>query len=267
MSRTGKAVPIVFSDVMDDFLKKKLKKLAEKYETYSFCEKDPSIFLYWYDKNQKIDVEIAAFIAAMLSFGNRKQFLPKIEEILKCADSTSGCISKWILNGCQNFPVGTKKFYRFYSFDDLHMLFNEIRILIGNNGDSPICFGNLIKQKYLKNTTQDLALIISEIFINSKIVPKGRNSAKKRIYMFLRWMVRQNSPVDLGIWDWYPAEKLIIPLDTHVIQESVKLGLLEATSKASIKTAIKLTNLLKEVFPEDPCRCDFALFGLGISES
>ena len=82
--------------------------------------------------------------------------------------------------------------------------------------------------------------------------------------MFLRWMVRQNSPVDLGIWNWYNPANLIIPLDVHVIQESIKLGLLPENSKGTLKTAIELTNILKQIWPDDPCKGDYALFGLGV---
>ena len=100
----------------------------------------------------------------------------------------------------------------------------------------------------------------------TKIVPKGKNSANKRIHMFLRWMCRQNSPVDIGLWPWYPAEKLLIPLDVHVMQEGVKLGLLSENAHADRKTALALTKQMEEVFPSDPARADFALFGLGVDE-
>ena len=82
--------------------------------------------------------------------------------------------------------------------------------------------------------------------------------------MFLRWMVRKNSPVDLGLWDWYSPQKLLIPLDTHVMQEAIKIGILDEKSTASRKTARILTNEMERIFPEDPVRADYALFGLGI---
>ena len=83
--------------------------------------------------------------------------------------------------------------------------------------------------------------------------------------MFLRWMVRQNSPVDLGIWTWVSPKELIIPLDVHVMQQAIKLNLLPENASASLKTAQTLTAKLSEVFPDDPVRADYALFGLGIS--
>lgn len=254
---------------MTEELREELISFANKYETPEFMENDPSKFLRWYSlvKGDSLsDIECAAFIAAMLSFGRREQFIPKIEYILKLADSNSGSIYRWLINGFPSFPFGKEKFYRFYSFDDLRDLFEEM-VVRRDKGDSPMCIFEIIKKKYDSNQDENLADYMTSFFKKSKIVPKGKNSAKKRVYMFLRWMVRQDSPVDLGIWNWYSPEKLIIPMDIHVIQESIKLGLLDKKSKPSIKSAIKLTTELKQVFPTDPCKGDFALFGLGIDNN
>ena len=77
-------------------------------------------------------------------------------------------------------------------------------------------------------------------------------------------MVRKNSPVDLGLWEWFDESELIIPLDTHVLQEAIKMGIISEKVSGSYKTAVKITEALKEVWPKDPCRGDFALFGLGV---
>ena len=138
---------------------------------------------------------------------------------------------------------------RFYSFDDMQVFFGELACILKECGT----LGEYFKNKDL-----------STIFPKSAIVPKGRSSANKRIHMFLRWMVRRGSPVDLGLWTWADPASLIIPLDTHVMQEAAKLGLISPKSTASRKTAELLTAALSEVFPGDPCRGDFALFGLGV---
>lgn len=233
-----------------------LVSLADKYEIPSFCDSDPSQFLRWYPLEQIADVECCSFIAAMLAFGNRKHFIPKIRQIMELADKTSGSITKWIMAGCPNFPHSVAKYYRFYSNNDMYCLFSELKEILKEAGT----FGEYMKQK----CTSDLAAEISLTFPKSDIVPKGKNSANKRIHMFLRWMVRQNSPVDLGIWNWYSPADLLIPLDVHVMQEGIRLGLLPQNAPASKKTAILLTQKMAEVFPGDPVRADFALFGLGV---
>ena len=82
--------------------------------------------------------------------------------------------------------------------------------------------------------------------------------------MFLRWMVRQDSPVDFGVWKRMSAADLIIPLDTHVCRVAHLLGL---TDKPvfSLTNAKRITDALNGIFPGDPCMGDFSLFGYGVN--
>ena len=268
-------------------LRKKLIELADKYEVESFCDEDPSQFLRWYEpakgRENVADVEAASFIAAMLAFGNRKQFIPKIREILKTSDRSLGSISQWLKSGAykKDFPHGAAKFYRFYSYDDMQVFFGELAGILkeagslgefvkakmyagGVAGESPAGRGSPQQSAGAGGDFPLLHEIVSSSFPKSAIVPKGRSSANKRIHMFLRWMVRRDSPVDLGLWDWADPADLLIPLDVHVMQEAVKLGLIPEGAATSRKTAERLTSALAQVFPGDPCRGDFALFGLGV---
>jgi uncharacterized protein (TIGR02757 family) len=246
-------------------LKKLLVSLANKYEVASFCNDDPSQFLCWYKKSTA-DIEAASFLAAMLAFGSRTQFIPKIKQILEAADKASGSISAWLKTRAyqKDFPKGSKKFYRFYSYDDMQIFFDELAAILIASKTMGEYFKTRWKEASTKQPAPHLSDIIGQSFPKSRIVPKGKSSANKRIHMFLRWMVRQNSPVDLGLWKWYPAANLLIPLDVHVMQEAQKLGLLPPKATASRKTAIALTKKMNEIFPEDPCRADYALFGLGV---
>ena len=302
---------------MEESIKKYLQELAEKYEVPKFTEQDPSQFLRWYKvelPDSIADVECASLIAAMLAFGNRRQFIPKIQGILAQADKETGSISKWLKQGVfrKKFPTGSQKFYRFYSFTDMQLFFEEISQILQtspNLGDyfcsrffkikegevspslpsqvamqsaptesdgshrfvglsaTPSAGGNSPRNAPLKfnSNAEIISFCFAQAFPNSAIVPKGKASANKRIHMFLRWMVRQNSPVDLGLWSWYNPADLLIPLDVHVMQESIKLGLLPANATASYRTAQLLTKQMEQAFPNDPCRADFALFGLGVN--
>lgn len=262
---------------MDKELKQRLQFLADKYEQKSFITADPSQFIYWY-KNPE-EIEIASFIAAMLSFGNRKQFIPKITQIFQLADKAGG-INSWLLSKAYESDFlapeilkengAEPKFYRFYSYTDMRVLFdclNKILNAEGSLGNAIHKFANFQLNK-AESTVKPMYFIVQdffqEYFTEADIVPKGKSSANKRIHMFLRWMVRQNSPVDAGLWNWYPQNELLIPLDVHVMQEAIKLGLLPENASASFKTAVQLTQKMMEVFPSDPTRADFALFGLGV---
>ncbi|MBR6075509.1 MAG: DUF2400 family protein, partial [Victivallales bacterium] len=76
-------------------------------------------------------------------------------------------------------------------------------------------------------------------------------------------MVRRNSPVDTGLWEWYPASELLMPLDTHVVAVAKEFGLVEQNATPNLKLAIRLTDIMSGIFPGDPLKGDFALFGHG----
>ena len=83
---------------------RKLRELAERYETADFSNGDPSCVLKRY--TAVADVECAAFIAAALAFGRRDQFLPKTASIFEEADKHGGP-EKWLRSGSyRSFGAG-----------------------------------------------------------------------------------------------------------------------------------------------------------------
>lgn len=91
----------------------------------------------------------------------------------------------------------------------------------------------------------------------------SKGSASKRLFLYLRWMVRPDDGVDLGLWPIAPR-LLVIPVDTHVHRIARNLGLTKRKD-ASLKTALEITAALRQLDPEDPVRYDFALCHLGVS--
>ncbi len=240
----------------------RLRELAAKYEKPSFTEDDPIQFLHAAgggDENR----ETTAFVAACLSYGSRKQFIPKIECIVAQA---KGDVHNWVLSGkfCSYLcPADDSCFYRLFSCARMHGLLSALHDLLAAHGSIGA---------YLRNAgaTTGLAAVqaLCTAFGNgavAPIVPKDATSACKRLCLFLRWMVRDNSPVDVGLWSkWFDKRTLIIPLDVHVLRQATKLGLIH-TQSASMHTALTLTSRLAEAFPDDPLKGDFALYGLGIA--
>jgi uncharacterized protein (TIGR02757 family) len=92
------------------------------------------------------------------------------------------------------------------------------------------------------------------------------NSAAKRINMFLRWMVRQDTKrVDLGIWKNISPALLSCPLDVHSGNVARKLNLLTRKQNDG-KAVAELDLSLRKFDKTDPVKYDFALFGLGVFE-
>lgn len=238
-----------------------LRSLALRYESPEFLESDPSRFMH--EVKGDANREATAFTASCLSFGARPQFLPKIAEIIGLA---GGDVDKWIAEGrySGNFAKGDGGcFYRFYTRGDMRGFFDEYRRVILESGS----LGGMLRAiaKGGRMTGLEAVDAISAIF-KTPLVASSKQSCRKRICMFLRWMVRDGSPVDLGLWkDFVDKRTLVMPLDTHVLSESVRFGLAEGKC-ASMAAAVRLTRKVAEIFPDDPLKADFALFGAGVSQ-
>ena len=66
----------------------------------------------------------------------------------------------------------------------------------------------------------------------------------------------------------YGSRKQFLPKmqdDVHVLRQARNLGLVR-TNAATMHTALEITERLADAFPGDPCKGDFALYGLGIDE-
>jgi uncharacterized protein (TIGR02757 family) len=86
------------------------------------------------------------------------------------------------------------------------------------------------------------------------------DSACKRLHLALRWLVRQEGPVDIGLWKSVSPSSLFIPLDLHVGRTARLIGLLDRKANDK-KAVISLTEKLQAFCPEDPVKYDLALFG------
>ncbi len=235
---------------MEERLKSRLIALADKYETENFLASDPSQFMHHY--TIPCEQERAAFIAAALSYGSRKQFIPKIEALL-------GNMENGLLP-----PDNDGCFYRLHTNRMVRRFLFVTDSIFSTHGSM---LNWMTKENV--HTGLDAVKLITNCFSShnaTDLIPKNTTSACKRVCMFLRWMVRDNSPVDLGLWSrQIDKSTLIMPLDTHVLQETARLGLADIRT-GSMSAAIRLTEIMKEVFPDDPTKADFALFGLGVDD-
>ncbi len=239
-----------------------LAELAERYETVRFLDGDPSWFMHQVrgDANR----EAMAFVASCLSFGSRAQFMPKIQWLL---ERSGGDVEGWIARArfeeCLP-PDSHRCFYRFLTCSSMNALLRAYRRIIAAHGS----LGSFVRTE-ADGTGYGAVSAICRLFATAgcgAAVPKDARSACKRVCMFLRWMVRSSSPVDLGLWaDFIDRRTLIVPLDTHVARQARRLGLLPGGGGASMGVAKRLTAALAEAFPDDPLRGDFALFGYGIA--
>jgi uncharacterized protein (TIGR02757 family) len=98
-----------------------------------------------------------------------------------------------------------------------------------------------------------------QLVFSKHIANPEAGSACKRLNLALRWLVRREGPVDLGLWKSISPSSLFIPLDLHVGRTARKLGLLQRKANDK-KAVISLTEQLRAFCPEDPVKYDLALF-------
>ena len=234
-----------------------LKRWAEQYETAEFIQSDPVQIPHRYDS--RVNIEISAFVTAWIAWGSRKQIIQKADfidrEIFKGAPyhyivgtDTQGAAPEW-----KQYKGSKENFYRTFTYADFHDLCARLFDVYSK-------FENMEKALQAQPGGRPLEQL-QRLFGDVKGVPDMETkSGCKRLCMFLRWMCRHGSPVDFGLWTICDPRNLIIPLDTHVHKQALRLGLVKRRTP-DLQTAIEITDRFAEIFPDDPTKGDFALFG------
>jgi uncharacterized protein (TIGR02757 family) len=213
--------------------------------------------------------EFAILLCALFAYGNAGQIVKVLESLdFSLLDSSEKHIEK-ALKG---------SYYRFQNSNDVIAIFKALRRLKQEQTLNEI-FVKAYKQR--NSVLEGIDALIEAIYQSfdyssqgfnflvsmplkrdkqSKIKEIG-NAPYKRWNMFLRWMVRDDC-LDLGLWKNVLTSDLILPLDTHTFKVSQKLGLLNRTTY-DLKSALLITDTLKEFDALDPIKYDFALYRLG----
>lgn len=246
-------------------LNENLKRWAEQYETADFINADPVQIPHRYDS--RVNIEISAFVTAWIAWGNRKQIIKKADfidrEIFK-GEPYHYIVGNTVERGnrpeWEQYKGSTDCLYRTFTFGDFHDLCARLYDVYTSAENMEAA----IKKAHETNGETALATLQSLFGSVNGIPDFETQSACKRL-LFLRWMCRKGSPVDFGLWDVCDPRNLIIPLDTHVHKQAIRLGLTKRRTP-DLRTAIEITDRFAEVFPDDPAKGDFSLFGYGVNK-
>jgi len=243
-------------------LKSFLEGLYYTYQRRELINPDPLYFLYKYQDVR--DLEIVGLIASSLAYGRVAQIMKSVEKVLECLTEQS---HEFLINN-KNFNIVPENFkHRFTTADDMNnLLFNISEIL--REYETLENFFSVCMKTSNKNIFTALDKFSDRLSKNKKpgafslvTAPKD-GSACKRIFLYLKWLVRQDS-VDPGGWKVLSPSDLIVPTDTHMHNISRKLGFTKRKN-ADLKTAIEITEGFKKICPEDPAKYDFVLTRFGI---
>lgn len=243
-----------------------LEEKTVEYNQPRFIETDPIRIPHEFSKKE--DIEIAGFLTASIAWGNRKSILKNAREMMGLLDWSP---HEFVLNHTTKDLEKLKNFVH-RTFNGIDFCF-FIRALqnIYENHEGP---ENIFRKNASETSLQPAISKFKEIFFEiphpsrttKHISDPKKNSAAKRINMFLRWMVRKdNAGVDFGIWESLSPSLLSCPLDVHTGNTARKLGLI-TRKQTDAKALMELDTSLRKFDPQDPVKYDFALFGLGIFE-
>lgn len=246
-------------------IKELLDLAAVRFNTPDFIETDPVQYPRKYQLKQ--DIEISAFLTATIAWGKRSLILKSAEKMHRMMGNSP---YDYIMN--QGYEkLGQNNIHRTFFEQDmaylcrgLHAIYHQYEscesIFTDSKGTLNLWNGITIFRTYIQDANTEYSVK------SLKHISDPSKSACKRLHLALRWLVRNDGIVDIGLWKNVSPAHLYIPLDTHVISVARSLGLL-VRKQNDRKAVEELTGLLKKINPQDPVLYDFALFGLGESKS
>ncbi|MEA1914919.1 MAG: TIGR02757 family protein [Campylobacterota bacterium] len=234
-----------------------------QHDELSFDKPDPLLIA------KKHNDEYIALICALFSYGNASlivKFINSLDyDLLNCEDKRIE-------------QVLQAKYYRFQKSSDVIALFIALKRLKQIDSLENIFYNAYKKENCILEGMDKLIKTIHKsnphhsqgyTFLVGSSLKRDKqhkikyigNAPYKRWNMYLRWMVRRDN-LDMGLWSKIDKSDLILPLDTHTFKVSQKMGLLNRKIY-DLKSAILITEKLREYDPLDPIKYDFALYRLG----
>ena len=256
---------------MDGILADKLRAWAERYNNPRYFTEDPIAFPRrfaqmmtatqptlgfeggeWRPSLQ--DVEIAAVFAAHFAWGRRATI---VRDCSRLFDEMLWRPYDYVMAG--DYRDDDTSIHRTVKWSEVAAICARLREFYSTPGTGAGAGGATLGRSLEELSPEGMRVRI----FGQKEDPKAAN---KKIWMMRRWLVRRDGKVDLGLWKHSDPAGLVIPLDVHVHRQAAELGLTRRRSK-DIATAMEITSKFEEIFPGDPAKGDFALFGYGVNNA
>lgn len=250
-----------------DSVKQLLDRETLRINTVDFIGNDPVQFPRRFERLQ--DIEIAAFLCAAIAWGKRSMICRNCGKLLDIMENDpSGFVRD---RAYEDFPDEVNIHRTFFGRDLKYMLrgFHEIYA-------SHSSLDDFAASRHVADSETPSWQLVAEMqqvmsaanggTTNSRCLPTNlAATALKRVNMALRWLVRTDGIVDMGVWRSIAPRQLFVPLDVHVGNTARALGLVGRKANDR-KTVLELTEMLRLMRPDDPVAYDFALFGIGIGD-
>ena len=240
-----------------------LEGLYLVYNRRELVHPDPLEFLYKYGEP---DREVVGLIASCLAYGRVAQILKSVENALTPLGAHPRDFLKQNSQDLRRILSGAYKNFKHRFTTGEHMADLLARV-------SDVLHAHGSVEEFMRNCLREGGSMLTALNIFSRTLSTAGEgfsmlsapedgSACKRLFLYLKWMVRRDE-VDPGGWTVFSPKDLIMPTDTHIHNIASQLGLTER-KQADLKTALEITRAFAVFSPEDPTRYDFALTRFGI---
>ena len=252
-----------FKNAPDD-IRRLLDEQVIRINRPEFIKDDPVQFPHRFSDIR--DIEITAFLSASIAWGNRKMICRDADRMLGIMQNSPYA---YVMDGAYEELDDRLNIHRTFFASDLKYYLRGLRkIYLSHTSLDSFAHNAGAGTSEMPSWTFAGALgkalaDANDGMSNSQCVATNlETTALKRINMALRWLVRDDGLVDLGVWTSIPKSKLYVPLDVHVGNTARDLGLIARKSNDR-KAVMELMEPLRMWRPDDPAIYDFALFGIG----
>lgn len=242
-----------------------LDELYYRYNHPSWIYPDPLAIVLEYP--DPADMETAGIICSALALGTVKAIMSACRTVLavlgpRPATGLAALPDHELAEQLASFR------YRFFDSRDLASFLGGVRRVRESYGSLEGAFLSVMapgEPDYAGAASRFVRLLATaspDPWKSNLFPDPERGSAAKRVFLYLRWMVRKDA-VDPGPWTRVSPAGLVIPLDTHMAAACRCLGLL-ARTQTDLRAAREATAAFRAMIPEDPVRFDFCMTRPGI---
>jgi len=167
------------------------------------------------------------------------------------------------------FKWGNKKGFRhrFINLEDLICFLISLKKILAEYDSLRTFIKNLYDEAKDSNVEEPVEYVIKNLAqeIRSHF-PRNNNrnnlipnpygkSPFKRLNLFLRWLVRPYP--DLGVWNFIDKRHLLVSLDNGILRTVSRILNVQLPGGSVWKNVLKVTELFREINPEDPTKYDY----------
>ncbi len=243
-----------------------LDGLVRRFERPAFVADDPIGIPHGFD--DPADRETIGLYAALLAWGRRTTILSKLADLCERMDYRPAAFVRDFHPERDAARLDGFKHRTFQPEDALHLT-RALSALLAEHGSLERAFTRHLAPEAphvgpaIQGFSESVMAAVPGVprRLQKHLARPSTGSACKRLAMYLRWMVRPG-PVDFGVWRGIRPDQLVMPLDVHTGRQARALGLL-TRRQDDWRAAMELTERCRALYPADPVRYDFALFGAG----